>query len=82
MRGKGALVALLASPSAGYTAQQPRPRARRRPTQLEATTLDAKAVKGAPLDIGVEEPARSNVEDTLHDSRRERLTATLTRIAG
>ena len=59
MRGKGALVALLASPSASYTAQQPRPRARRRPTQLEATTLDAKAVKGAPLDIGVEEPARS-----------------------
>ena len=59
MRGKGALVALLASPSAGYTAQQPRPRARRRPTELAATTLDAKAVKGAPLDIGVEEPARS-----------------------
>merc|ERR1711968_355588 len=50
---------LLASPSASYTAQQPRPRARRRPTQLDATTLDAKAVKGAPLDIGVEEPARS-----------------------
>ena len=45
MRGKGALVALLASPSAGYAPAQPRPRARRRPTQLEATTLDAKAGK-------------------------------------
>ena len=57
MRGKSALVALLATPASAYSPTGPR--AGRRQSALGTTTLEKSTIKGAPLDVGVEEPARS-----------------------